>query len=134
MRASIHRSLRHLGLQAAVESLADGFPIPVRLDVTDRRLQSALEESVYFFVCEALTNVIEHSEASAAAIQIATGSMLLTVEVSDNGIGGAALGSGGGLVGLLDRVHALSGEFTVASPPTGGTVLRAAIPLPAEPV
>jgi signal transduction histidine kinase len=91
-----------------------------------------LEESVYFFVSEALTNVIKHAKASRAAIQIAAGNTLLTIEVSDDGIGGATLGNGGrGLIGLADRVQALHGEFTLACPPTGGTVLRGVIPLAA---
>jgi signal transduction histidine kinase len=122
--------LTHLGLKAAVESLVDDFPIPVELDLTTRRLPAALEESIYFFVSEGLTNVIKHAQASNAAVQIAPCSSLVTVEVSDDGIGGAALGGGGsGLPGLADRVQALSGEFTVAAPPAGGTVLRVVIPL-----
>jgi signal transduction histidine kinase len=134
--AGIHPPvLSHLGLRAAIESLADGFPIPFTMSVTDHRLPIALEESVYFFVSEALTNVIKHARASKAGVQIAIGSTLLTVEVSDDGIGGATLGArGSGLMGLMDRMQALSGELTLASPPTGGTVLRGVVPVPAEPI
>ena len=56
----------------------------------------------------------------------------LTVEIADDGIGGAAVGgsagSGSGLRGLADRVEALGGRFTVSSPPGRGTRLRAEIP------
>ena len=52
----------------------------------------------------------------------------LTVEVRDDGIGGAGAGGGSGLRGLADRVEALGGRFTVSSPPGRGTVLRAEIP------
>ncbi|HEY2441361.1 MAG TPA: histidine kinase [Solirubrobacteraceae bacterium] len=122
--------LTHLGLRAAVGSLTDAFPIPVALDVTERRLPRVLEDSVYFFVSEALTNVVKHARASRAAVQVAAGDALLTVEVSDDGRGGATRASGGsGLLGLLDRVEALDGELTIVSPPTGGTTLRAVIPL-----
>jgi signal transduction histidine kinase len=132
--AGIHPPvLTHLGLKAAIESLADGFPIPIALSVTDQRLPDALEESVYFVVSEALTNVIKHARATRAGVQIAVGSTLLTVEVSDDGIGGATLSGGGsGLMGLMDRMQALNGELTLASPPTGGTVLLGVIPLPAD--
>jgi signal transduction histidine kinase len=76
---------------------------------------------------------MKHAKASAAAIQIAAAESLLTVEVSDDGVGGAAIGAGGsGLPGLLGRVQALRGELTIASPPTGGTVLRGVIPLPLD--
>ncbi len=52
----------------------------------------------------------------------------LTVEVADDGIGGAAMPGGSGLRGLADRVEALGGQFTVSSPPGRGTTLRAEIP------
>jgi hypothetical protein len=35
-------------------------------------------------------------------------------------------------MGLMDRMQALNGELTLASPPTGGTVLLGVIPLPAD--
>jgi signal transduction histidine kinase len=52
----------------------------------------------------------------------------LTVEVADDGIGGAGTGGGSGLRGLADRIEALGGRFTVSSPPGRGTTLRAEIP------
>jgi signal transduction histidine kinase len=52
----------------------------------------------------------------------------VTVEVSDDGIGGAIPAGGSGLRGLADRVEALGGNFTVSSPPGRGTMLRAEIP------
>lgn len=130
--AGIHPPvLAHFGLQAAVESLADDCSIPVSLDVTDGRLPVAIEESVYFFVAEALTNVIKHARASEARVLIAAGETLLTVEVSDDGVGGASMtGDGYGLPGLMHRMQALDGELTIACPPTGGTVLRGVLPLP----
>ena len=53
----------------------------------------------------------------------------LTVEVSDDGVGGAQDAGGSGLRGLGDRVAALDGTLQVESPPGGGTLLRASIPL-----
>jgi len=130
--ADIHPPvLAHLGLQAAVESLADDCSIPVSLDITDGRLPVTIEDSVYFFVSEGLTNVIKHARASEARVLIAAGQTLLTVEVSDDGVGGASMtGDGYGLPGLMQRMQALDGELTLASPPTGGTVLRGVLPLP----
>ena len=55
--------------------------------------------------------------------------MTLTVEVSDDGVGGAQDAGGSGLRGLGDRVAALDGTLQVESPPGGGTLLRASIPL-----
>jgi signal transduction histidine kinase len=127
--------LAHLGLNAAVVSMVDGLPIPVSLDVTQTRLVPALEETVYYFVSETLANMVKHADATGAAVQIAVGEMLLTAEVSDDGTGGARLESSGtGLLGVLDRVLAFGGDLTLASPPSGGTVVRAVFPLTADPV
>jgi signal transduction histidine kinase len=127
--------LTHAGLRAAVTSLADGFPIPLELDIIDQRLPWSHEESVYFFISEALTNVIRHAHATLARVGVRhTGDMVL-VEVVDDGVGGAVLSSGGsGLLGLIDRVEALGGEFVFSSPAEGGTVVRGLIPLPASEV
>jgi signal transduction histidine kinase len=50
----------------------------------------------------------------------------------DDGVGGAR-SEGSGLVGLGDRLAVLDGRLRVDSPPEGGTLISAAIPLPAEP-
>jgi signal transduction histidine kinase len=125
--------LTNLGLKAAVVSLADGFPIVVETEVTGRRLGWALEESLYFFISEAMTNVIKHSHATESEIRVESGAGTLTVEVTDDGVGGASLTRGGtGLLGLGDRVQALGGDFSFSSPPGGGTVVRGLIPLPTD--
>jgi signal transduction histidine kinase len=54
---------------------------------------------------------------------------MLVVEIRDDGRGGAALDAGSGLVGLRDRAEALGGALSVESPPGGGTVVRAGLPL-----
>jgi signal transduction histidine kinase len=53
----------------------------------------------------------------------------LRLEVRDDGVGGARPG-GTGLVGLADRVAAVGGRLRVMSPPDGGTVVAATVPLP----
>lgn len=122
--------LGHFGLNAAVGALADALPIPVDLAVTEERFARILEDNVYFFVSEALTNVVKHAQASHAAVRITAGITLLSAEVRDDGLGGAMVTNGGtGLMGLLDRVETLDGTLTIASPPAGGTMLRAVIPL-----
>jgi signal transduction histidine kinase len=129
--AGIHPPiLAHLGLAAAVEASAARVPIPVSIDVTPERLSDPIEASVYFFVVEALTNVMKHAGASRAGVRIAIDADQLSVEVSDDGVGGAApRGDSTGLEGLADRVGALDGVLDVASPAGGGTTLVAQIPL-----
>jgi signal transduction histidine kinase len=58
---------------------------------------------------------------------------MLCLSVVDDGIGGADLRGGSGLIGLKDRVEALGGVIDVASPPGSGTRLKVEIPLLADP-
>jgi PAS domain S-box-containing protein len=133
LAAGIHPALLTTrGLLAAVEALADRLPLPVEpLDISVERLPPEIEASVYFLVSEALTNIVKHARATRAGVRIATAAEQLTVEVSDDGVGGAeAHPAGHGLAGLADRVAALDGRFTVRSEASAGTTLRAEIPLP----
>ena len=132
LAAGIHPGiLTDRGLGPAVEALANRAPLPVSVVQTlDRRLPAALEASIYFFVSEALTNIVKHARAVEAWVRIGTEDGRLIVVVADDGIGGAtATPAGIGLAGLADRVAALDGELTIISPPAEGTTLHAAIPL-----
>jgi len=123
--------LTHRGLAPAVERLVSRLPLPVDvLELPADRLPAAVEASVYFFVSEALTNVVKHADADGATVRIDATDGRLVVEVADDGAGGADLQGGSGLSGLMDRVAALDGDLTIESPRGSGTVLRAEIPLP----
>ena len=86
---------------------------------------------MYFFCTEALTNVVRHARATSAWVRVEVTGDRCAVEVRDDGIGGAQPRSeASGLTGLRDRIGALQGTVEIASPPAGGTLLRASIPLP----
>jgi signal transduction histidine kinase len=116
------------GLAPALESLASRTPFPISLDVVEERLPTPVEATAYFVVCEALTNLTKHAHASNATISARRRDGLLTVEVEDDGIGGAFAKDGSGLRGLADRVEALGGRLTIDSPPSGGTRILAEMP------
>jgi signal transduction histidine kinase len=119
------------GLDAAVSALAARCSVPVAVDVDlPRRAAPAVEAIAYFVVAEALTNVAKHSYASRARIEVKIVGDELSVEVSDNGRGGADAG-GTGLRGLRDRARAVDGILMVVSPEGEGTTLR--VELPCEP-
>lgn len=122
------------GLGAAAEALAHRMPLPVELvERPSRRLPPEVEASVYFFVSEALTNVAKHAHATRATLRLAADDDQLTVEVSDDGVGGASCLSGGsGLAGLADRIAALDGQLELRSEPGRGTTLYATLPLEAQ--
>jgi signal transduction histidine kinase len=52
----------------------------------------------------------------------------VTVEIRDDGVGGANLQDGSGIRGLADRVEALGGRLRVWTPVGGGTRVRAELP------
>jgi PAS domain S-box-containing protein len=118
------------GLSPAVEALALRSPIPVELDVwSERRLPAGIEVAAYYVASEALTNAAKHAEASRVQIDLRVDEETLHLSVTDDGMGGAELGKGSGLIGLKDRVEALGGRIDLASPPGSGTRLDVEIPL-----
>jgi PAS domain S-box-containing protein len=141
--------LTNRGVAAAVESLTAPLPLPVDLRISKDRYPPTIEAAAYFVIAEALTNVIKHARATTAGVFVAAHDGQLVIEVTDDGCGGARVGSTGGLAGLEDRVAALSGSLALgpASPDAGartahgtagadavaggaraGTTLRATLP------
>lgn len=117
------------GLEAALPALAARCPIPTRVDVAvSPRPIPAVESAAYFVVAEALTNVARHSKAADVQVTARREHDLLTIEVRDDGTGGAQVVPGGGLAGLTDRVEALDGRLTMSSPDGGPTIVRVEIP------
>ena len=116
------------GLRSALEALAARMPLPVTVDATAERLAPDVEATAYFVACEALANVVKHAHASRADVRASRSNGLLVVEVSDDGIGGAAAQNGSGLRGLADRVEAHGGRLSVESRSGAGTRVRGEIP------
>jgi signal transduction histidine kinase len=120
--------LTHGGIRAGVQDLLRDLDLPVQAELPAERFPGEIEASAYFIVSEGLTNVVKHSQASAAQVRVQARDGILYIEVGDNGIGGADP-SGHGLVGMNDRVTALGGRLEVESPPGAGTRLLVALPL-----
>jgi signal transduction histidine kinase len=117
------------GLGAALEVLVRRSPVPVEVTVDfDERLPEATEAAAYYAVAEALTNVAKYADAGRVDVRIARSASGITVDVEDDGVGGATLTGGSGLQGLADRVEALGGSFEIHSPRGGGTRLHASLP------
>jgi signal transduction histidine kinase len=121
------------GLGPAVRALARRSPLPVRVQMqTDGRLPGSCEATAYYVAAEAFTNAAKHANASAVDILIERADGALTVQVRDDGVGGADATRGSGLIGLRDRVEAVGGTMTVDSPAGAGTVLTARLPVTTE--
>jgi PAS domain S-box-containing protein len=126
-------TLTRRGLAAAVKHLAERASLPVAVEIADDRYPPSVESAAYFVAAEALTNIAKYAGASTVRIAATRAASHLVLTVDDDGIGGAKPSVDGGLAGLSDRLAALDGTLSVASPPGEGTHIRAAIPLSMEP-
>lgn len=116
------------GLVAAVQALARRCAIPVGVDGdVPRRPLPVVESAAYFVVSEALTNAAKHAGDAVARVRLSQAGGRLTVEIADDGRGGADP-AGAGLMGLRHRVEALDGTLVVEQPPQGGTIVLAELP------
>jgi signal transduction histidine kinase len=117
------------GLAVALESLTARAAVPVELEIDFAdRLPPAVEVAAFYVVSEALTNIDKHADATSATIRVRRTDAAVTVDISDDGVGGTETGEGSGLRGLADRVEALGGRFRTWTPATGGTCVHAEIP------
>ena len=129
----IHPSiLTDRGLEAALAAVAGRSTVPVELDLDScGKLPLSVQTTAYFVVAEALTNASKHADSDRIEVRVAAGEGHTTVEVRDNGGGGAHPARGSGLSGLTDRVSALGGTLEIESPVGVGTTIRARIPVTA---
>lgn len=131
------------GLDAALSALAARSPVPVDLHVdVPGRAGRETEAVAYFVVSEALTNVAKHSGAHRVRVDLrlidrapigpdGVRRGALTLQIADDGHGGATVhrdGTATGLAGLTDRVRATGGRLDLSSPPGGPTVLTTTVP------
>jgi len=118
------------GLHPALRALARRSPIRVELEVEmDSRPPEPIEIATYYVVSEALTNAAKHANPSSVTVVVTASPDTLRATIEDDGIGGAEVGAGSGLLGLIDRVEALGGQLAVDSPRGQGTRIAIELPL-----
>jgi signal transduction histidine kinase len=122
------------GLRGALPALAARSPLVVDVDADVDRVPEPVEVAAYFVASEALANAAKHGRATRAEVVARREDGDLHLTVSDDGVGGAVLGSGSGtgLQGLADRVEALGGRFDLRSRAGEGTCLDVRLPLAAS--
>ncbi|GAA5130255.1 histidine kinase [Pseudonocardia adelaidensis] len=118
------------GLRLALRALARRSTVPVVMDLRiHSRLPEPVEVGAYYVVSEVLANAMKHGRASTVEVEAETSDGALHVRVRDDGVGGADLARGSGLVGLRDRTEALGGSFAVDSPRGEGTTVFCRLPI-----
>lgn len=119
------------GLVGAIRQLAETQPIPIEVDAPDvGSMSAAVEVAAYRIVAESLTNVVRHADAGSARVRLERTDVDLVVEIADDGVGiGEDVQAGVGLLSIRERAAELGGRTDVECPPSGGTVVRAVLPL-----
>lgn len=85
--------------------------------------------TAYYVVSEALANALKHAHASTVTVRAELVGDCLCLEIADDGVGGAEIGEGSGLLGLRDRVEAHDGSIRVSSEPGTGTSIYVEVPI-----
>jgi len=125
----IHPAVLEHGLDAALTSLASRSTVATTVSCdTSGRLPEAVELAAYFVASESLANVAKYSRATHATVRVWQSGPTASIEIADDGIGGADDSRGSGLRGLADRVEALEGNLRVVSPAGAGTTVTAELP------
>jgi two-component system, NarL family, sensor kinase len=125
--------LEHAGLAAAVERLASNTArrsgIAVTTDI-DYPLANAVDPLVFGVARELLSNVVRHSQATAANVKLKCDGQFCQLDVVDNGTGIAAdvaiqqLAQGHiGLASHRARVEAAGGAMRLADTPAGTHII-----------
>ncbi len=104
------------------------------IDNIDDVFSEDLRINFYRIVQESLNNIMKHSQATEASVQVKRAGRNVTMTIQDNGcgIGPAEKASqsstnGFGLTGMAERTSLLGGEFKVRSMPGRGTVMTVEI-------
>jgi signal transduction histidine kinase len=121
------QALARLGLRAAVEDAASHLDLPADISTPGEDLPAGTEKTLYFMICEALTNIYRHAHASTISVTVTRSGNMAEAIIADDGVGGADP-NGSGLARMRDRVQADGGVLDIDSPYGKGTTLTMRVP------
>jgi signal transduction histidine kinase len=132
--------LDQLGLETASRSWCRDVAVHsgIRVSFVSREVPADVRPDIalclFRIVQEALRNVVRHSRASEAHVQLTGGQGVMRLAVTDAGCGfdaaAASSKSGLGLISMRERVRLLRGTIDIESQPGTGTVISVSVPLP----
>jgi signal transduction histidine kinase len=122
--------LTDLGLATAIRSTAARASQRIHLvELPAEPADAAAEAAAYYVFLEAVTNAQKHAPDAMVSVRAYATKRALTIEVTDDGPGGAVEAPGGGLHGLRERVEAAGGAFRLQSSEKDGTTVGVVLPL-----
>jgi PAS domain S-box-containing protein len=133
--------LEQLGLVAAVGGLCKelGQSHDLRIEFMHHDVPESIPADtglcLYRIAQEALRNVVKHSGAHGADVELGRDTDAICLRITDDGAGfdpNSVEGKGGlGLVSMRERLRLVGGEIAIDSSPSGGTRVEVRVPVPA---
>jgi signal transduction histidine kinase len=120
---ALKRLCRERGLESdvAIRFSAENVPPSIPSDISQRLFRVAKT---------ALDNVVQHSQAKAASVELEVSGGCLLLRVADAGIGMSPESAEGmGLTWMREQLLSLKGTFKISSAPQAGTVIEASVPI-----
>jgi signal transduction histidine kinase len=112
-----------------------GFCVEVETRGEGEPLSEIVEENLLRIGQEAITNVVKHSGATVAKIELQFSPQQVAMQIKDNGKGFVPENCAGpneghfGLLGMTERAERLGGYVLITSTPGMGTCIRVEIPI-----
>jgi ligand-binding sensor domain-containing protein/signal transduction histidine kinase len=106
--------------------------LEIPVDLTDHPLTAEVRRHLYLAAKEAVTNAVEHAQASEIGVALRQADGALLLEVRDNGRGLPAScveATGNGLKNLGERMSAAGGRLQIESTAGAGTRISCIVPL-----
>ena len=132
------RSVEKFGIGQSIKQLADlihfstGIKFDVKIEEKTNKLDPNVSMSVYRVIQEFVNNSIKHAKCKNIGIHLSIKPKLLTLSMTDDGIGftnDASLKKGNGIDNINLRIKYLKGELDFNPEKNKGVKLNIAIPL-----
>ena len=135
------RGLNQFGLSRSIEDAVNNvvfidksLQFEFRHNIEELRFSEEQEKGLYRVLQELITNIIKHSKATRASINIHLEQNTMHITVKDNGVGltkqfKTLKNSGIGLKNIITRLDYLSGTFTVNENLKKGTEIIIEVPV-----
>jgi two-component system, sensor histidine kinase LadS len=134
-------TLDTIGLTASLNNMMERLKRSTEIEIDyncteniDAIIAKDLEINIYRILQELTNNILKHSQALVATIEISVQNHQLLIQVKDDGVGFDAekkliSNTGNGLSSIKERVKILRGDMTITSEKRKGTFVNIKIPI-----
>lgn len=131
--------IERLGISKALRSIintvgkSSEIEFICNIENIDNILSKELEMNLFRIIQECTSNIIKHSEAAEASLNIIRDNKTLTITIWDNGKGISKNRTEGlGLKGINERIRLYKGALVIESVPSKGTLIAISLPIKSD--